>query len=134
MDGTSGALYSIFLHALTSSTKQQSQSSSSAIPSTAFWARVLISASQTLSQYTPAKIGDRTLMDALLPFIEALERTGDVRAAAKAAADGAEHTKAMRASLGRTVYLGGEDEWRGKIPDPGAWGLGKFFEGLAGSF
>jgi triose/dihydroxyacetone kinase / FAD-AMP lyase (cyclizing) len=32
------------------------------------------------------------------------------------------------------VYVGGESEWVGKIPDPGAWGLKEFLVGLAAAF
>ena len=75
--------------------------------------------------------GDRTLLDALVPFVDTLSSTGDVKKAAEAAKEGAEKTKSMKASLGRAVYVGAEDEWMGKIPDPGAWGLQEFLIGLA---
>jgi triose/dihydroxyacetone kinase / FAD-AMP lyase (cyclizing) len=29
------------------------------------------------------------------------------------------------------VYVGAEEEWMGKVPDPGAWGLSEFLTGLA---
>jgi len=86
-----------------------------------------------LGKYTPAVPGDRTLMDALVPFIDTLASSGNVKKAAEAATDGAEKTKHMKASLGRAVYVGAESEWIGKIPDPGAWGLQEFFSGLAGA-
>lgn len=72
-------------------------------------------------------------MDALMPFVETLEQSGDVKKAAEAARKGAEETKGMQASLGRAVYVGSEDEWMGKVPDPGAWGLAEFLDGLAGA-
>lgn len=70
-------------------------------------------------------------MDALVPFSKKLIETKDIKAAAKAAQEGTEATKSMKASLGRAVYVGGEDEWVGKIPDPGAYGLSEFLTGLA---
>jgi len=70
-------------------------------------------------------------MDSLIPFVKTLGSSGDAKKAAQASREGAEKTKAMKASLGRSVYVGAEDEWRGKIPDPGAWGLAEFFDGLA---
>lgn len=70
-------------------------------------------------------------MDALSPFINTLIETEDIRKAAEAASQGAEATKMMKASLGRAVYVGGEDEWVGKIPDPGAYGLSEFLNGIA---
>ena len=83
----------------------------------------------SLSQYTPARPGDRTLVDALQPFVETLGKTGNVTQAAEAARQGAEGTKGMKASLGRTVYVGGEG-WQ-DVPDPGAHGLSEFLLGLA---
>jgi dihydroxyacetone kinase len=49
--------------------------------------------------------------------------------AAKAATEGAEKTKKMKASLGRSVYVSGE-RWD-TVPDPGAYGLAVFLQGLA---
>ncbi|KAJ5456839.1 hypothetical protein N7530_012113 [Penicillium desertorum] len=130
MDGTSGAIYAIFLNALAHGL--QAQDTSSPTPITAqVWAKALKSSFAALGKYTPAKPGDRTLIDALAPFVDSLLETGDVRAAAAAAQQGTESTKAMKASLGRSVYVGGEGEWIGKIPDPGAFGLSEFLTGLA---
>jgi dihydroxyacetone kinase len=130
MDGTSGALYSIFLNALTQYIKLHYAAGSSTTDEH-FWAEALHYAAETLSKYTPAKIGDRTMMDALLPFVSTLQVKKDVNAAANAAEAGAELTKGMKASLGRAVYVGGETEWIGQIPDPGAWGVSRFLKGLA---
>lgn len=62
--------------------------------------------------------------------METLAETGDLRKAAEASRKGAEGTKGMKASLGRTVYVGGKGFEQ--VPDPGAWGLSEFFLGLAG--
>ncbi|TDZ59850.1 Dihydroxyacetone kinase 1 [Colletotrichum trifolii] len=126
MDGTSGALYAIFLNALVGGLR-------SLAPGTAdpkVWAAALKQSSDAMSRYTPARPGDRTLVDALYPFVETLGQTGDVKKAAEAARAGAETTKGMKASLGRTVYIGGSGFEQ--VPDPGAWGLSCFFAGLAG--
>lgn len=130
MDGTSGAIYAIFLNALAHGLLAQNTSSPSTI-TTETWAKALKSSFVALGKYTPAKPGDRTLIDALAPFVDTLLETGDVRVAAAAAQQGTESTKAMKASLGRSVYVGGEEEWIGKIPDPGAFGLSEFLTGLA---
>lgn len=82
----------------------------------------------SLSKYTPAKPGDRTLIDALHPFVESLAETGDFVLAAKAGKTGADATKGMKASLGRTVYVGGH-AWQ-DVPDPGAFGLAVLFQGI----
>ncbi|KAK7456140.1 hypothetical protein CaCOL14_004184 [Colletotrichum acutatum] len=126
MDGTSGALYAIFLNALTAALRSLSPGSADAKT----WAAALKQSSDAMSRYTPARPGDRTLVDALYPFVEVLGESGDVKKAAEAARAGAETTKGMKASLGRTVYVGGSGFEQ--VPDPGAWGLSCFFGGLAG--
>jgi dihydroxyacetone kinase len=130
MDGTSGALYSIFLNALTTYVKTKSRSPEEV--NVKFWTDALDYAVETLGRYTPAQRGDRTLVDALHPFLNTLHSTGNVQTAAKASLEGAEETKGMTAKLGRAVYVGEAHEWVGKIPDPGAWGLSNFLLGLAG--
>jgi dihydroxyacetone kinase len=127
MDGTSGALYAIFLNSLLAALRDNA-SAGEATPEV--WAKALKSASEALSRYTPAKVGDRTLVDALYPFVETLNKTGDFKKAAEASKKGAKSTIGMKASLGRTVYIGGTGFEQ--VPDPGAWGLSEFFEGLAG--
>jgi dihydroxyacetone kinase len=127
MDGTSGALYAIFLNSLVHALRQQTSATE---VDANVWATALRKASESLSKYTPAQPGDRTLIDALHPFVEMLTSTGDLKKAAEAARKGAEGTKGMKASLGRTVYIGGLGFEQ--VPDPGAWGLSEFFLGLAG--
>jgi triose/dihydroxyacetone kinase / FAD-AMP lyase (cyclizing) len=126
MDGTSGALYAIYLNSLAKALREQS--AGEADPK--IWGAALKQASQALSRYTPARPGDRTLVDALEPFVDTLSSTGDLKKAAEASRKGAESTKGMKASLGRTVYIGGSGFEQ--VPDPGAWGLSEFFLGLAG--
>lgn len=130
MDGTSGALFTIFLSALLQYTKRHTPTDMQSLEP-AYWAEALDFGITSLSKYTVAKEGDRTLLDALLPFQSELKATGDCAKAAEAAQKGAEATKAMKASLGRTVYVGGAEQWLGVIPDPGAWGLAAFFSGFA---
>lgn len=126
MDGTSGALYAIFMNSLISALQEQKQGDITP----KVWADSLQKALFALEHYTPAKPGDRTLVDALEPFIDTLAKTGDVVQAAKKARAAAEGTKGMKASLGRTVYVGGSGFK--EVPDPGAWGLAEFFLGMAG--
>lgn len=126
MDGTSGALYAIFLNSLVHSLRSQGAGDASA----QVWAAALKQSCSALTKYTPARPGDRTVIDALYPFVETLEKTGDLKKAADASKTAAEGTKGMKASLGRTVYVGGTGYE--EVPDPGAWGLACFFLGLAG--
>ncbi|KAJ5218747.1 Dihydroxyacetone kinase 1 [Penicillium cinerascens] len=132
MDGTSGAIYAIFLNALAHGLREQ-DTGSVLQASTEVWAKALKHSVTALGKYTPAKPGDRTLMDALVPFCDTLLETHDIRVAAAAAQQGTESTKSMKASLGRSVYVGGESEWIGKVPDPGAYGLTEFLTGIAES-
>lgn len=130
MDGTSGAIYAIFINALAHGLREQDTGSPTPA-SVDVWSQALKYSLDALAKYTPAQPGDRTMMDALAPFCTTLMETKDVHAAAKAAQDGSEASKHMKASLGRSVYVGGEDGWVGKIPDPGAYGLAEFLSGLA---
>jgi len=128
MDGTSGALYAIFLNSLASNIRAQSPAQAEDMQ-VGVWARALEQSVTALGKYTPAKKGDRTLVDALDPFVSTLAHTGSVEKAAAAAEAGAQSTQSMKASLGRSVYIGGEG-WQ-SVPDPGAYGLAVFFTGLA---
>lgn len=130
MDGTSGAIYAIFLNALAFGLREQDTGSSQEVTAQT-WAKACKSALADLAKYTPAAPGDRTLMDSLVPFVDTLANGSSLKDAAAASRKGAEDTKSMKASLGRAVYVGSEEEWIGKIPDPGAWGLAEFFDGLA---
>ncbi|KAH7385884.1 Dak1 domain-containing protein [Pyrenochaeta sp. MPI-SDFR-AT-0127] len=128
MDGTSGAIYAIFLNALAHGLRQNSPSSPQPV-NASIWAKALDSSLKALGKYTPAKPGDRTLMDALYPFVETLSKTGSIDKAAAAAQEGAQGTKGMKASLGRTVYVGGQGFQ--EVPDPGAHGLAELLLGLS---
>ncbi|CAG1965101.1 unnamed protein product [Fusarium graminearum] len=126
MDGTSGALYTIFLNSLLHAF--QTRGSGVATPET--WALVLKHCSSILARCTPARVGDRTVIDALDPFIQEFGKIKSLARVAQAARYGAESTIGMQASLGRSVYVGGSGFEQ--VPDPGAWGLSEFLTGLAG--
>ncbi|GAA4554080.1 DAK2 domain-containing protein [Pseudonocardia xishanensis] len=70
-----------------------------------------------------AQVGDRTLVDALSPAVDAFAAGGLVGAAA-AARRGADHTAQLRARRGRASYVG--DRAKGE-PDPGAMGIALLF-------
>lgn len=116
MGGTSGALYCIFLSALA----QELWDASS-------FAQALGGALEHLLLYTRARLGDRTCLDCLIPFVESLGTEGKVEALEKARR-GVEETKTLEAMLGRSSYLD-EATTRG-VPDPGAYGLLKLLEGM----
>jgi len=129
MDGTSGAIFSIYLHSLVSGLRSLPSTSSSTTMTAELWAQAASTALGALEKATPARPGDRTLMDALTPFVATLSETGDVHRAAHEAKEKADGTKGMTASLGRSVYVDASNY--GKVPDPGAFGLAEFFVGLA---
>ena len=117
--------FNAFSHALRNNKEARVTSSPA---TTEDWYTAAFSAMKSLYKYTPAKPGDRTLMDALYPCLYALnESKGDIQAAAEAAQRGAKSTRGMKAKLGRTVYVGNV----GDVPDPGAVGVAKLIEGMA---
>ncbi|GAB3132088.1 dihydroxyacetone kinase family protein [Tsukamurella serpentis] len=75
-----------------------------------------------------ARVGDKTVVDALAPAAEVLDAGGTVAEAARAAADGVAATAGLTASRGRASYLG--DSVRG-VPDPGALVMSWLFEAAA---
>lgn len=117
MGGTSGALYCIFL-----------TSFSSTLATCSSVADALAGAMTELLKYTRARLGDRTMLDCLIPFVETLKQTGDGNKALVEARKGVESTKNLEAKLGRSTYLD-ESATRG-VPDPGAYGLLVLLEGM----
>jgi dihydroxyacetone kinase-like protein len=90
-----------------------------------------------VQKQTKAGVGDKTMMDALIPAVGAMqERTADgipamLDAAAHAAAEGAESTKNMVARFGRARNLG--DRVIGHA-DAGATSMACIFAAFAGVF
>jgi dihydroxyacetone kinase phosphoprotein-dependent L subunit len=77
-------------------------------------------AESSISTLGHAKPGDKTILDALHPAVEALRQGQGLGAAAKAAREGAEATAQMVARVGRASRLG--ERSRG-LADPGATSL-----------
>ncbi len=84
MGGTSGALYSIYLSALAQGVAQSGESS----VSLAVMAKAAQFALTALGKYTPARVGDRTLVDALDPFVKELNESHDLWKSVEAAREG----------------------------------------------
>ncbi|GHJ85183.1 hypothetical protein NliqN6_1585 [Naganishia liquefaciens] len=125
MDGTSGALYSIWTNALAAGFARSSTADGSA------WTHALDHALKTLYQYTPARRPSRTLVDPLAAFTEHLTtHAGDFTGAVQAAVDAAEHTRTIEAKAGRAAYVGREALREANVPDPGAWGVVKILQGI----
>lgn len=129
-------MFGIFLNALSSTVADEdtdlAQTLSPKSISTLF--RGIQAAISSLELYTPARVGDRTIMDALYPFGSVLRVHGNVDSqplfaeAVQAARRGAEGTRGMQARLGRAAYLNVRQEEM--PPDPGAWGVCAVLEGL----
>ncbi|PPJ58223.1 hypothetical protein CBER1_10214 [Cercospora berteroae] len=109
MDGTSGAIFAIFVNALVNGLSQLDVPEGGAV-SVQHWAAALAFALKRLQRYTSARVGDRTLLDSLVPFVETLGHTLNMRTAAAAASQAAEATKHMKPSFGRSVYLGNSEQ------------------------
>ena len=84
MGGTSGALYSIYLSALAQGVTQSGESTISL----AVMAKATQFALTALGKYTPARVGDRTLVDSLDPFVKELNESHDLWKAVEAAREG----------------------------------------------
>jgi dihydroxyacetone kinase len=82
------------------------------------WVQALEQGCRAISVLGGAKPGDRTMLDALVPFVSKLKGNPEaVLAAVEAAEKGAAATTQMKPKLGRSSYLG--DRVLG-YPDPGA--------------
>jgi dihydroxyacetone kinase-like protein len=98
-------------------------------------ARSFESGLQAVKCNTAAKPGDKTMLDALAPAVEAFVITAEacsdiaysLRRAAEAANEGAEATKDFSARFGRARLLG--DKTKG-YPDPGAVSISLLFKGF----
>ncbi|MCJ2143081.1 dihydroxyacetone kinase subunit DhaK [Methylobacterium sp. E-066] len=116
--GSSGVLASIFFAA-----------TASALSDGAGWPDALAQGVARVRNYGGAGPGDRTLLDALIPALEAL-KSGGLDPAAAAARTGAAATARMdRAATGRSSYLAAAD--LAGVEDPGAAGVAAAFEALA---
>jgi dihydroxyacetone kinase len=117
LGGSSGPLYGVFL------LRCGTVLANSATDITA-WVEALTQGSRAISELGGAKPGDRTMLDALHPFVTTLRESAEHKppsdamlAAVEAAERGADATASMKPRLGRSSYLG--DRVLGH-PDPGA--------------
>ena len=118
MGGSSGVLMSIFFTAA-----GQKLHDGKSLPD------ALLSGLAQMKQYGGADLGDRTLIDALQPALEALQKN-DLQAAAQAAQLGAEATAKMeKAGAGRSSYVNKEN--LDGVMDPGAVAVAEVFNVLA---
>ncbi|MGI5962291.1 MAG: DAK2 domain-containing protein [Lawsonibacter sp.] len=95
--------------------------------------RMFAGALEEMEGITTAKVGDKTMMDALIPAVQAAQQTqGDIsdvlNAAAKAAREGAKASEGFVAKFGRARSY--KEQTIG-TPDAGAMSTALFFQGLA---
>lgn len=89
---------------------------------------------EELGDMSGAQVGDKTMMDALIPASEAIaayagdDEAGLFAAAARAAMEGAQATKQFVSKFGRAKSYG---EKTLGTPDAGAMSMAYFFQGLA---
>ncbi|KAK0645782.1 dihydroxyacetone kinase [Cercophora newfieldiana] len=129
MGGTLGGILGIFFVSLRNAVEENSGLGKTEGPA-AVWGKALASAVKHLRQYTPAKVGDRTVMDTLIPFATAMEEGKSFEDSVAAAVAGSEGTKTLRAKLGRATYVGVGADNKELPPDPGAWGAMVAIQGL----
>lgn len=127
MGGTLGGILGIFFVSMTN-TLSANVGAMKDKP-TQLWATSIAKALSSLQRYTPAKVGDRTVMDVFIPFADAMGKTSSFEQSVKAAVDAAEGTKKMTPRLGRATYVG-QMEGKDMPPDPGAWGAMEGIRGL----
>ena len=95
---------------------------------------VFAQALEELNDMSGAKVGDKTMMDALIPASEAVaayagaDEAGLFAAAAQAAEAGAENSKNFVSKFGRAKSYGAQTIG---TPDAGAMSMAYFFRGLA---
>jgi len=119
MGGSSGVLMAIFFTAAA-----QQLAAGEALPS------ALQQGLEKMKQYGGAQLGDRTLIDALQPAIEAMVAGKSLAEVAEAAQQGSEATASMgQAKAGRSSYLN-SDNLNG-VPDPGAVAVARVFAALS---
>lgn len=126
MGGTLGAIFGVFLSALASSIRSLKTSSSGGA---VLYARAVGMAAESLKNYTGAREGDRTVMDVLLPFAVAFEKSGDFALAVNVAEEKAEATRFLKPKFGRASYVGAGGKEQ-ELPDPGAWALFEMLSGM----
>ncbi|MDF1775724.1 MAG: dihydroxyacetone kinase subunit DhaK [Rhizobiaceae bacterium] len=117
MGGSSGVLLAIFFAAT-------GDGASSGLP----MHKALKAGLARMQEIGGAQLGDRTMVDALSPALDALEVS--VEGAAKAARAGADHTATiLQAKAGRATYVSAK-QLEGHV-DPGAEAVARLFEFLA---
>ena len=130
--GSTGPLLGSFFMGMGEGVGDKSELDSTAV------AEMIVAGVNKMHKQSRAQVGDKTMMDALLPAADALKGADKsatvqdvLKDAAKAAADGSEATKDMVAKFGRARNLG--DRVIGH-KDPGSVSIALIFQGFYESF
>ena len=120
MGGTSGAIIQILLTsaaAANAATASSASSSSSSASTASVFVDSLLAGCNAVTKFGGARVGYRTMLDALLPSVEAMQQAlkkapsndsiAAITSAAEAARRGADSTKGMEARAGRANYVSG---------------------------
>ena len=121
--GTSGPLYSILLMRAAAAVEDATTGTGATTATT--WATALRAGTDGIAEVGGASVGDRTMLDALVPMADALDEAlgrgedpaAALGAAVEAARAGVASTTDKVAKVGRSSYLG---ERAKGTPDPGA--------------
>jgi dihydroxyacetone kinase len=137
MGGSSGGVVQILLTAAAAAAqKQESSSEAAQQPLLLRVALALEAGCGSVTQFGGATVGDRTMLDALVPALHALKTTAlasssasaagasALKAAAEAARQGADHTRNMVGRAGRSNYVSGDAL---READPGAEAVALLF-------
>ncbi|GME43890.1 Dak kinase [Neofusicoccum parvum] len=131
MGGSLGAILSILLTAFAGNLQRAASTSASSFKlDGGSIGAAAGEALDSLKAYTGARVGDRTVMDTLMPFCETLRDTADAGKALVAAEEGAKRTAGMKPRFGRATYVGDTKEGEAMPPDPGAYAVAVFLRGL----
>jgi phosphoenolpyruvate---glycerone phosphotransferase subunit DhaL len=86
-------------------------------------------AAESIATRGKAQVGDKTVLDALVPSLDAMEAATDspLEAGVAAARQGVEETRSLQSMRGRASWLGERSKG---LQDPGATAYVRFLEGL----
>ncbi len=127
--GATGPLFGAFFMGMSEQTAGKETLDAAAL------AQALESGLASVRKYTKANVGDKTMLDALVPAVEAVRAAADGGAsveqaivqAADAAEEGAAQTREMQARFGRAKNIGERSVGE---QDPGATSVSLIFKGF----
>ncbi|CAG2113852.1 unnamed protein product [Medioppia subpectinata] len=136
MGGASGALYSLLFTAASQAIRSNVRKIDQSYDCINLWKDVLKYCLQTITQYSSAKPGDRSMLDPLYSAYQILGKCDHTlkyheiaKLVAQGAKDGADSTASMVANVGRASYSPSV-----RKPDAGAVGVAIWMDAIAEAF